>query len=133
MLPGTGSLIEGEKSVSIRSDRFDRLILVASSVGLGEVIGDGLHLRITDRRVVDINNFRDLALPGFSFSLTLANWTRATFFGVYPLNFLPSAHQGRKCYRALRSRCEAWFRAFRLVHRRLVARRAERLFANCQK
>lgn len=28
--------------MSIRSDRFDRLILVASSVGLGEVIGDGL-------------------------------------------------------------------------------------------
>jgi hypothetical protein len=124
-------LIEEEKSVSIRSDPFDRL-LVASSVGLGEVIGDGLHLRITDRRVVDLNNFRDLALPGFSFSLTLANWTRATFLGI-PLNFLPSAYQGRKGYRALRSRCEAWFRAFRLVHRRLVARRAVRLFANCQK
>ena len=70
--------------MSIRSDRFDRLILVASSVGLGEVIGDGLHLRITDRRVVDLNNFRDLALPGFSFSLTLANWTRAIFLGTIP-------------------------------------------------
>jgi hypothetical protein len=82
MLPGTGSLIEEEKSVSIRSDRFDRLILVASSVGLGEVIRDGL--RITDRRVVDLNNFRDLGLPGFSFSLTPANWTRATFLGIIP-------------------------------------------------
>jgi hypothetical protein len=84
MLLGTGSLIEEEKSVSIRSDRFDRLILVASSVGLGEVIRHGLRLRITDRRVVDLNNFRDLGLPGFSFSLTLANWTRAIFLGTIP-------------------------------------------------
>src|SRR3984893_7958030 len=39
------------------------LPLVASSVGLGEVVRDGLRVRVTDRRAVDLNHFRDLGLP----------------------------------------------------------------------
>jgi hypothetical protein len=44
--------------------RFEsHLALAASSVGLGEVIGDGLRIRIIDRRVVDLDHLRDLGFP----------------------------------------------------------------------
>jgi hypothetical protein len=36
---------------------------VISSVGLAEVIRDGLRVRVIDRRVVDLDHLRDLGLP----------------------------------------------------------------------